>query len=125
MSDETLFDAGEVLDPTGAGNKTVPLALVRQVFDYWVVTLRSSGRGVKPRLDDKRRKCIERAIRDYGVDVCMDAVRGCSLSDWHMGNNPQGKRYDDITLILRNADKIEKFANLAANEKTGWEHEQD
>lgn len=126
MSDEdTLFNMQEFFSDAEPKEKNVSMADVRQVFDYWVATMRNSGRGVKPRLDNKRKNCIAKAIAAYDVDTCMDAIRGCKLSDFHMGSNPRGKVYDDITLILRNADKIEKFANLAADGEDGWEHEQD
>lgn len=122
MSDEDTLFTVESIAPTYTDWKKVPLAEIQKVFDYWVTTVKS-GRGPKPRLDETRKRCIAKAIMMYDVDTCMDAVRGCTLSDWHMGGNPQGKRYDDITLILRNADKIEKFAGLAQNEKSGWEFE--
>lgn len=117
---ETLFPVEEFSKQP----KTVPMREIQKVFEYWIATHRS-GRGVKPRLDNTRKNCIAKAISNYGVETCMDAVRGCLLSDWHMGSNPRGKRYDDITLILRNADNIEKFAGLAESSDTGWENEQD
>lgn len=119
---DTLFGIEEGEKPRDW--KKVPSSEIAKVFEYWVVTVKS-GKGPKPRLDERRKRCIAKAIAMYDVDTCMDAVRGCTLSDWHMGSNPQGKRYDDITLILRHADNIEKFAGLAANENKGWEFEQD
>ena len=43
----------------------------------------------------------------YGVDDCKDAIRGVTHSPWHMGHNPQGKKYDDIELILRDEKHID------------------
>jgi hypothetical protein len=84
---------------------------VRGVFDLWVGLLRSSSR-VKPRLDEKRAALIRRAVRDYGAETCGDAVRGCSVSDFHLGRNPRGKVYTDIELILRDSKHIEQFAGI-------------
>ena len=47
------------------------------------------------------------------LEGVMEAVRGCSLSPFHMGANKQRKRYDSLDLILRNADKIEGFLQIA------------
>jgi hypothetical protein len=44
----------------------------------------------------------------------MDAISGCAMSDWHMGDNPRGKKYDDIELILRDSAHIERFATMFA-----------
>ena len=121
--EEILFTPDDdMLSTAKHPNPRAPLAEVTKVFEYWVATMRT-GKGPKPRLDDKRKRCIDKAIKMYDVDTCMDAVRGCTISNWHMGQNPQGKRYDDITLILRNADNIEKFAGLAAESDGGWENE--
>tara|TARA_Y100000361_G_C10867906_1_gene192699 strand:+ start:75 stop:428 length:354 start_codon:yes stop_codon:yes gene_type:complete len=84
-----------------------------EVFQHWVVTCRTSKKGRTPVLGDKRRRKIETAIELYGVDACKDAIRGVTYSSWHMGHNPQGKKYDDIELILRDEKHIEMFLELA------------
>jgi hypothetical protein len=95
---------------------------IQTVFDHWV-SVAWNGRGVKPRLTDKRRRLIERAVRDYDVETCILAVNGNSTSQWHQGQNPGRKRYNSIELILRDAEKIEGFANMVfddpANEFLG------
>lgn len=89
---------------------------VNEVFDYWLATLRTSNRGLRPVLTDKRRKIIERAIGWYGVDGCKLAIDGCKSSAFHMGDNPGGKKYDSIELILRDAEHIERFAGYVTND---------
>lgn len=84
-----------------------------EVFQCWVSTCRASPRGRKPVLGDKRRRKIKQAIALYGVDDCKDAIRGVTHSPWHMGHNPQGKKYDDIELILRDEKHIEMFLSYA------------
>lgn len=51
------------------------------------------------------------AINQYGTTNTKAAITGCSLSDWHMGNNPAGKKYTSIELILRDPEHIERFIN--------------
>lgn len=99
---------------TTASTVKISQAEIEEVFDHWVSTFRSSGRGPTPVLSDKRKSKIARAIRDYGVKTCLEAVSGCAMSDWHMGDNPRGKRYDDIELILRDSAHIERFATIFA-----------
>lgn len=90
-----------------------PVDPVAAVFNHWVETLRNSGRGVKPALSDERKRKIRKALDLYGLDVCLAAVSGCAKSTFHMGQNSRGKRYDDISLILRDAKHIEMFADMA------------
>jgi len=82
---------------------------ISEVFDLWIELLRPGSR-VKPRLDGKRAGLIKRGIHDYGLETCLDAVRGCSVSEFHLGKNPRGKIYTDIELILRDSRHIEQFA---------------
>jgi hypothetical protein len=88
-------------------------AAVQEVFDFWLTTCRTSGRGLRPVLTDKRAKIIGQAISWYGVEGCCTAIAGCAKSEWHMGKNPMGKKYDSIELILRDAEHIERFAEIA------------
>lgn len=84
---------------------------VVRVFEHWVAQ-HSSGKGKKPVLSPERDRKIRSAIRSHGVDTVLAAIDGCLLSGWHMGDNPEGKKYNDIALILRNAEKIEYFSGL-------------
>lgn len=97
---------------------------VQEVFDLWIALLRPSSR-VKPRLDDKRSSLIRRAVAGYGAETCMDAVRGCSVSDFHLGKNPRGKVYTDIELILRDSRHIEQFAGIWHDHVESGAHEAD
>lgn len=82
---------------------------VMEVFNFWLEELRFNSK-TRTVLSDKRKRKIEEAIKKYGVQTCKDAILGCKLSDFHMGNNGSGKKYDDIELILRDEQHIERFA---------------
>jgi hypothetical protein len=103
----------EVVTPK---TSTVPISEIEEVFNHWVATFRSTGRGPVPVLSDKRKSKIGKAIKDYDVKTCLEAISGCALSDWHMGENPRGKKYDDIELILRDSAHIERFATIYAED---------
>lgn len=90
-----------------------PAEMVQRVFDHWVATVRASGKGVKPVLSPERKRKIQKALEMYGLEICLLAIDGILKSDFHMGRNARAKRYDDISLILRDAKHIEMFAELA------------
>lgn len=90
---------------------TVAEDSIQEVFNYWVLVHKSESRR-KPALDSDRRFFIALAIHDYGIQECKEAIDGCRLSDFHMGRNKQGKKYNDIKLILRGAEQIERFLDL-------------
>jgi hypothetical protein len=93
----------------------VPRSEVLEVFDYWRQKLHhSSAHAVK--LTEKRYARIAAAISIYGVQTCMLAIKGCTMSSWHMGENPQGLRYTDVALIFRSHDHVNKFVALATGE---------
>lgn len=77
---------------------------VVSIFDHWRQTMEHD----KARLDDKRRKLIRNALSlGYSVADLQQAITGYSLSPFHMGMNDNGRRYDGLDLILRNAEKID------------------
>jgi hypothetical protein len=77
---------------------------VQQVFDTWIA---ATGRTGRTRLDDKRRRAIERALRDYPLPDVLDAVRGWAKDPWAERVN-----HNDLTVLLRDAEHIEKFRRL-------------
>lgn len=84
---------------------------VRNLFDLWAGTYRNThGKGRRPVLDPKRERLIAKAVALHGADTVEAAIRGVALSPWHMGRNPQRKRYDDLELVLRDAKHVEMFA---------------
>jgi hypothetical protein len=95
-----------------------PSEAVLEVWNYWIETLRERSAN-KVVLSDKRRKKIEKAIKMYDVETCKKAIRGCASSDFHMGRNGSGTKYDDIELILRDPEKIEKFRDMD-NDRNDW-----
>lgn len=86
---------------------------VIQVFEHWAKTVKNGSRGPKPVLSPERRRKIRQALDLYGYETCIQAIDGVLKSDFHMGRNGRGKKYDDISLILRDAKHIEMFAELA------------
>jgi len=78
------------------------------VFDAW----RESTGKAKAQLDDKRLRRIKAALRAYPLADVLDAVRGWANSPHHRGENDQGTVYNELTLLLRDAEHIERFRDF-------------
>ena len=81
-------------------------AQVIQVFEHWKTIMGHE----RARLDMARARVIKQRFRDgYTLeDLCL-AIDGCAASAFHMGENDRGQVYDSVTLILRDADHVDKF----------------
>lgn len=85
---------------------------VKRVFDAWVEVTSRTGRTL---LDDKRRKLIRLALERYPEDDVIAAVKGWRHSPHHRGENSSRTVYNDLTLLLRDTEHIEKFRDLELN----------
>ena len=64
----------------------------------------------RSKIDAKRSKLIADALKlGYTADDLRNAITGCTLSAYHMGDNETGARYDGLDLIIRSAGKIDQF----------------
>jgi len=84
----------------------------REVYLHWV---NATGRSaVTSRFTPGRSKVVKaRMAEGYTVAELCRAIDGCAASPWHQGDNPEQKRWDDLTLICRNGEKVEAFIELA------------
>ena len=79
---------------------------IQEVFTHWVVIMGKH----RARLDEKRRKTIKARFADgYQVQDLLDAINGCYLSPFHMGDNPDRTIYNELSLICRDAEHIDRF----------------
>lgn len=86
----------------------VSTADVRAVFEAWQAAT-GKQRAV---LDSKRRRRIQNALKSYPVADLIDAVQGWKHSAHHRGENQAGTVFNDLDLLLRDADHIERFRDL-------------
>lgn len=84
---------------------------VKEIFDYWVSQRRaeSSRRLV---LTPGREKKIKTRLKEYSVEDLKRAIDGVANDPWE-GRAMQ----DDLTIIFRNAEQVDKFLALAENGK--------
>lgn len=83
---------------------------IRAVFDHWCRAMKKPA----ARLDSKRRSLIARRLADgYTPDELTTAISGCAADSWSMGDNDRGKQFNELSLILRDAERIERYTDYA------------
>ena len=83
---------------------------IRQVFDVWVS---ATGKTSNTRLDKNRKRRIVAALAAYPVQDILDAVVGWQNDPFYCGQNDRGRQYNSLDLLLRDAEHIEKFRDMA------------
>jgi len=85
--------------------------IAENVMDAWVeATGRVAGR---VKLNAKRRSAIAARIKEgYTESDLIAAARGISMSAWHTGDNPEGKKFDDLLVAIRDGERVERFRDL-------------
>ena len=87
-----------------------------RIFDNWRILLDHP----QAKLSDKRKRIIAKALNmGYSEDDLIKSITGCKVTPFNMGDNEQGRKYDSIELILRDAEHIEKFMEHAENPPKG------
>lgn len=110
-----VSNGGHVLvnSPEGSlGEETkenTPSRKVHELFVYWQVVMNHPQAKLN---GERERKIRARLAEGYSLEQLKAAVEGCRASDWHMGGGPDGRVFDDIELICRNASKVEQFLNI-------------
>jgi hypothetical protein len=82
------------------------------IFDHWV---RVMNRHSSIFTQERKSKIKSRLREGYTVDQIIEAINGCAASTFHMGQNDQGKIYNDLTLICHNGSKLEFFLTKKIN----------
>lgn len=82
---------------------------VGMVFEAW----KTATGHPRAKLDAKRRRVIQRALKDFAPEELAEACVGVSKSPFHQGQNERGVVYDGLELVLRDAEHIERFIGIA------------
>jgi hypothetical protein len=128
LTEDSLNDHGSLIPPR-AGARSDPFlnedeseetrasrSQIDRVFAAWV---ESTGRTNRTELDPKRRRLIVNALKSYPEADVIDAVCGWSCSPHHRGENQHGTVFNDLALLLRDAEHIEKFRDLTRGAGVG------
>lgn len=119
--DSTLFD---VTKPTKGALR---IQAVEEAFDLYLTTFQRDGRLYKltpPRrnIGTKRLEWLE-PLCDGDIAAAKEflaaRIRAIAESKWHMGANPDGKKYIDWTDHVMNASKFEKWFHEEVDKARG------
>jgi hypothetical protein len=81
----------------------------------WAEYLQATGRSDRTRLTPERRALIRNRLIRYPLADLVDAVWGWQNSPHHRGENPEGRTWNDLELLLRigrNGNNLERFRDL-------------
>ncbi len=79
---------------------------INTIFDFWKETMSLNGNTL---FTAKRKKAIaDRLVEGYTAARIHHAILGCSISQYHQGKNEHNEVYNDIELICRSGEKLEK-----------------
>ena len=79
------------------------------IFAYWVRVMKKP----KAKLDERRRNLIRSRLRDgWTPEDLHYAIAGNAADDWSQGDNDRNKPFNELSLILRDAERIERFIDL-------------
>lgn len=94
--------------PTPLEPKTLSASSdIQRIYDYWREK-RGKTRGNYAQMSEKRRKQISARLREFSVDELCAAIDGVGKDPW-----PDRVLQDDITIIFRNHEQVEKFLDFA------------
>lgn len=85
---------------------------VREVFDHYRTYHAKSH--PKPSSTSKEwRAIIGRLSEGYSVQDLREAIDGCHKTPWNCGENPGGKIYQSLLLIVRDSSQVSRFMEFA------------
>lgn len=97
---------------------------VTEIFNYWLdVMNKKSNTALSP----KRLSAIKKRLKDgYTVEDIKTAILNCSNTDHNMGKGPNsnGNKYNDIELICRNPENLERFRDNPGNGRTAQDNDE-
>lgn len=118
VSDPSYADADSNTDTEKKNSRLngarVPSRHIDLVFQHWQEV--HGHPEAKP--SEKRRRLISQRLKEYTLEELREAISGYALSPFHMGDNDNGRKYDSLELILRDAKQVEQGMQFARSPPT-------
>lgn len=105
---------GTAMEPSTSSSKLDRRSALATVFAAWQ---EATGKQ-RAHLDGKRTRLINAALKDYPLEDVVDAVRGWRHVPHNRGENDRNTVYNDLELILRDAQHIERFRDAERDPST-------
>lgn len=114
---ESIVNVSETLaetpseTPPGSSPEIRKASHERDVFEHWVTGWRKHVGGTRaPVFDAKRKAKVGARLREgFSVEDLKRACDGMWVTPWNQGENPDGKKFNDLELVCRDAGKVERF----------------
>ena len=78
----------------------------QELFNYWLEVMKKNA---NTNFSPKRKKKIVDRLKDYTFEEIKTAIFNCSNTGHNMGKNDARTLYNDIELICRNSENLERF----------------
>lgn len=88
---------------------------IQEIWRLWLDTHYEGPFGKRPILNHSRWDLLAGALKTYGEQTVRSAIVGCAHSPWHSGQNPTGKKYNDLGMIFRDPKQVQKFVKFHDN----------
>jgi hypothetical protein len=85
----------------------------KEVFDHWVSVMGKQASTKFPSTSKRYINVVARLKEGFSVDDLKRAVDGCKATPHNMGQNDRGETYNDLELICRNVENVERFMRNA------------
>jgi hypothetical protein len=106
------LDTSSVLQPHEVQTPASPNGHVQEIYDYWRTERGKTNRRYD-RISDARRKKIVARLREFTADDLKQAIAAVALDPW-----AERPRHDDLTIILRSREQVERFLEFAEQSKS-------
>lgn len=109
--------------PNGGARSSEVDAIVERTYALW---LRETGREPGThKLTAGRARVIRARLREgYTERDIATAIRKVARSRFHRGDNDRRQRYDDLTLICRNGERLEGYRDMPSRVPRGADGEE-
>jgi len=94
-------------------------APARLVFDHWVKAMGKSANTKFLPTTQRYKKVLARFKDGFSVDQLCRAVDGCKLTPHNMGQNDRQALFNDLELICRTVENVERFIEATAGPAPG------
>jgi DNA-binding MarR family transcriptional regulator len=95
----------KTLEERATPSRTIPS--IDEVYNYWREQ-RNKARSTYDKISDARRKKLATRLGEFSVEDLKRAIDGVACDPW-----PDRANHDDITIIFRSHEQVEKFLDLA------------
>jgi len=85
---------------------------VREVFDHYR-TYHAKSHPQPSSASKEWRAIVGRLSEGYSVQDLKEAIDGCHKTPWNCGENPGGKIYQSLLLIVRDSSQVSRFLEFA------------